>query len=225
MKVDIAGVLTVDQSFPVAVEYDGSYYHHDKVSTRRDIEKTIALLNAGYVVIRVREQTRKDKLLKLPLQHPRLLQLTHVLEHKNPVGPEDLTSLAEEIEVWIRQGKESFVEERHNLTPVVLLEAEGSDDPAPSRTRRKGLGRSGRTAAWMSALDKLAAYVEANESALVPQRYVTDDGFWLGSWVKRQRGKVSELQADQISLLEGMPGWSWLDARPAPDGGDRENPT
>ena len=56
---------------PVVVEYDGSYYHASKTS--RDVEKTRALLDSGYIVIRIRE----DDLPELPIDDNRLFQLNH----------------------------------------------------------------------------------------------------------------------------------------------------
>ena len=42
-------------------------------------------------------------------------------------------------------------------------------------------------------------------------RYVTPDGFKLGSWVIRQRNNKSKnlLSQDRIERLEALPGWSW----------------
>lgn len=59
----------------VVVEYDGSYFHNNADAVRRDIAKTHAMLNAGYTVVRVREQNN-HRLAMLPILHPRLVQLT-----------------------------------------------------------------------------------------------------------------------------------------------------
>ena len=57
----------------VAVEYDGSYYHRGKAKYRLDESKTLALLEAGYLVVRVRE----NGLEHLGVAHPSLLQLDY----------------------------------------------------------------------------------------------------------------------------------------------------
>lgn len=54
----------------VAVEYDGSYYHASASTRAKDEAKTIALLDAGYSVVRLRENT----LPRLEMDHPLLLQ-------------------------------------------------------------------------------------------------------------------------------------------------------
>jgi Zn-finger nucleic acid-binding protein len=52
------------------VEYDGLFWHKDKVDS--DIFKTVALLDAGYKVIRLRE----NQLPHLEITHPNLLQMS-----------------------------------------------------------------------------------------------------------------------------------------------------
>lgn len=71
VSLDISGVCA---GVPVVVEYDGSYFHADAVE--RDSVKTQALLDAGYVVVRVREENH-TALEPLPLVHPRLVQVSH----------------------------------------------------------------------------------------------------------------------------------------------------
>lgn len=57
----------------VAIEYDGSYYHSLGAKPERDVKVTIALLDAGFIVVRIRE----EKPFHLDMEHPRLLQLSH----------------------------------------------------------------------------------------------------------------------------------------------------
>ncbi|WP_231925987.1 zinc-ribbon domain-containing protein [Micromonospora echinofusca] len=64
-------VLTVVAERPLAVEYDGEYWHRDK--TALDLEKTADLLTSGHLVVRVRENDLPD----LPIEHPHLLQTRH----------------------------------------------------------------------------------------------------------------------------------------------------
>lgn len=70
MSVDILGEYDGKK---VAIEYDGMWYHYDKETILRDLAKTEALLNAGYIVVRIRE----GKLPDLELTSPQLLQLNY----------------------------------------------------------------------------------------------------------------------------------------------------
>ena len=49
--------------FRVGIEYDGSYWHRDKVDIDR--RKTIDLINADYYIIRIREHSEQIKLEKI----------------------------------------------------------------------------------------------------------------------------------------------------------------
>lgn len=71
MRVDMSGIHSAVGD--IAIEYDGSYYHRGDAQIARDIDKTVALLEAGYFVIRIRE----NNLPYIDLDHPRLKQLRH----------------------------------------------------------------------------------------------------------------------------------------------------
>lgn len=210
MKVDVAGVLAAEEKIRVAIEYDGSFYHYGAEREARDLKKTTTLLEAGYVVVRVREQTPKHRLSELPVRHPRLLQLAHLHDRKTPTKPEDMTSLALEIEAWIQHSESELCERRQLPVLPVYLDSQSSfGHDTPAHGTRAGMGSSGRTAAWNAAFERLRTYAGANNTALVPQRFVTEDGFWLGSWVKRQRARRDELGNQQRNQLELLPGWTW----------------
>jgi hypothetical protein len=75
-SVDIVGIYAGGR---VAIEYDGAYFHgpvHDRPGKRskqdNDVEKTSALLAAGYRVVRIRE----NQLPHLLIEHPNLFQLS-----------------------------------------------------------------------------------------------------------------------------------------------------
>jgi hypothetical protein len=79
LRVDILGEY---KGKSVIVEYDGWYWHADirakeKTAIIRDTAKTQALVDAGYVVIRIREARNDHCLVKVPVKHPNLLQLTY----------------------------------------------------------------------------------------------------------------------------------------------------
>lgn len=70
LLVDILGEFRGQQ---VVVEYDGAYWHQGK--NEHDVVKTQRLLDAGFVVVRIREQHRGLNLGFLPLSHESLLQV------------------------------------------------------------------------------------------------------------------------------------------------------
>ena len=59
----------------VSVEYDGSYFHKDALE--KDARKTLDLLNQGYRVVRVREQSKNYTLPPLDTDDPHYLELTY----------------------------------------------------------------------------------------------------------------------------------------------------
>lgn len=77
MTADIIG--TTGSGKRIVIEYDGSYWHED--TAERDILKTRTLLDAGYIVVRVREQSRYHALPFLSLEHENLYQTAHDLEY------------------------------------------------------------------------------------------------------------------------------------------------
>ncbi|MBL1074777.1 zinc-ribbon domain-containing protein [Nocardia sp. 2] len=70
------------------IEYDGAYWHRNKID--KDTEKTLALLRAGYHIVRVREGDLPD----LVLDSPRLLQIRRQASNT-------LAEIAASIAVWI----------------------------------------------------------------------------------------------------------------------------
>ncbi|MGN7187013.1 zinc-ribbon domain-containing protein [Microbacterium enclense] len=68
-RVDAFGEI---QGSPTVVEFDGGYWHANARSLQRDERKTLALLDAGFKVIRVRERPLEP----LPIKRHRLIQLS-----------------------------------------------------------------------------------------------------------------------------------------------------
>ncbi len=62
---------------------------------------------------------------------------------------------------------------------------------------------------WEEAFEKLIEYQELEGHVLVPQHYVTADGFRLGNWVKYQRKTNSNISSERRCRLDGVPGWTW----------------
>lgn len=89
MKVD---VYCEWEGLPMVVEYDGSYWHHSEASFSRDTDKTSALLNHDYLVVRFRE----NKLAHLELDHPNLLQINVQYDKDEDTSLEEAISTMEE---------------------------------------------------------------------------------------------------------------------------------
>lgn len=74
-----------------------------------------------------------------------------------------------------------------------------------------GWAVSVRDAWWQEGYAQLQRYVDENGHACPPQKYVTDSGFNLGSWVATQRqsfakGQLSEIRRKRLAKL---PDWEW----------------
>jgi hypothetical protein len=102
MAVDIHGYY---EGIPIVVEYDSWWWHSGvgnkegyASSCERDTRKTNALLNAGYLVIRVREDRSDGALPFLELSHPRLFQVpfNYLIERF------DTTSVRHEMYAWLK---------------------------------------------------------------------------------------------------------------------------
>ena len=67
------------------------------------------------------------------------------------------------------------------------------------------------SSSWDEGLGRLKAYVDEHGDACVPQKYETQDGFRLGSWVGARRHEYNSgsLAQERIVALEKYPGWTW----------------
>ena len=63
---------------------------------------------------------------------------------------------------------------------------------------------------WEDAFSRLLHYVESNGHASVPLAYIVD-GYPLGRWVIKQRGRYAEgaLDGGRRYKLQNLPGWTW----------------
>ncbi len=96
MTVDIVGQLS--DGTPVAIEYDGMYYHQQGTGPDRDMAKTKALLKAGYIVIRIRERD----LFNLKIKHSNLLQINHYFKRNDLYSRDALVGdTVAKIETWL----------------------------------------------------------------------------------------------------------------------------
>lgn len=103
LTVDILATLGSER---YAIEYDGYYFHSgihsgDKADAYlKDAQKTQALLDAGYHVVRIREDNVNGKLDFLPLSHTNLLQLHFAYNNKLKV--KDFSEAIKQIDTWIK---------------------------------------------------------------------------------------------------------------------------
>jgi superfamily II DNA or RNA helicase len=64
---------------------------------------------------------------------------------------------------------------------------------------------------WNQGFDYLKNYIEVHGDSRVSSRFITSDGYPLGSWVSHQRiTKISAVITEEhIQKLESLPYWSW----------------
>jgi hypothetical protein len=93
MAVDIIGIIKKTNKECV-IEYDGAYFHNSDDVIERDIRKTKALLNKGYIVIRIRE----NQLPFINIQHDNLFQLNHKFSTKIEKSEETFSKINE----WLK---------------------------------------------------------------------------------------------------------------------------
>jgi superfamily II DNA or RNA helicase len=65
------------------------------------------------------------------------------------------------------------------------------------------------TSSWEEGFAQAQAYAAENRDALVPDRFLTADGFQLGKWVGNQRVRRQTLSPDHRKRLEALRGWQW----------------
>jgi len=64
---------------------------------------------------------------------------------------------------------------------------------------------------WQEGFDHLREYAHHKGSALVPRKYVANDGYNLGNWVVKQRSdrRKGKLSLEQQNKLEELRDWAW----------------
>jgi superfamily II DNA or RNA helicase len=65
------------------------------------------------------------------------------------------------------------------------------------------------TSSWNFWFGLLEAYSGQEGHSRVPQRFKTEEGYGLGSWVVNQRIHKNRLTPDQMEKLKSLPKWSW----------------
>lgn len=111
---------------------------------------------------------------------------------------------------WARQhGSLASLPGRHPLAEALrrLMRRDRLDDGERRELAQLGLSFDRRGDAWRAAYDQLVAFVEEHGHAEVSWRYVTDDGFRLGHWVRSQRqravgGRITDVEREALALVD-----------------------
>jgi hypothetical protein len=62
---------------------------------------------------------------------------------------------------------------------------------------------------WEEGFSYLTQFASREGHCRVLNRYKTDDGYWLGNLVSKQRGTKNAMDPDRQQRLEALPGWVW----------------
>jgi len=62
---------------------------------------------------------------------------------------------------------------------------------------------------WEVGFSYLKKFSDREGHCRVPQRFKTDDGYLLGTWVQNQRNRKDAMEPDRRQRLEALPDWSW----------------
>lgn len=83
-----------------------------------------------------------------------------------------------------------------------------TDDRRHRLSALPGWATNTRESQWEEGFTHLEDYVSLNGDARVRDDYVADDGYRLGKWVGKQRGKWDTLTQSQRDRLVALPGWT-----------------
>ncbi|WP_285567881.1 Helicase associated domain protein [Streptomyces sp. RTGN2] len=191
MVIDADGLRMV-------LEFDGSYFHGNEQSARRDSEKSRRLRESGWIVVRIREA---------PLD---LLDPAYDVRVGFLAEPE--TAAADVLDHLVVLGLlNSAAAEQYRA-----LDAPQAQETA-SRWMRERIGEqaarrleySAQNDAWGFMFEELVAY-EADTGDCYPTDQLCVDGRNLGRWCRKQRRlqRTGRLRADRAGRLATIATWS-----------------
>ncbi len=62
---------------------------------------------------------------------------------------------------------------------------------------------------WEEGFSHLEKFVTSQGHCIFQLKYVTEDGFRLGSWLNKQRSRKNSMSLDRRLRLEALQGWTW----------------
>jgi superfamily II DNA or RNA helicase len=100
---------------------------------------------------------------------------------------------------WIANRRNDFIKKRLNEERINRLE------------NISGWVWSIRESDFEVGLLELQSYIEKYNSCSPPSKFVSENGFLLGQWVRHRRDdfRVGRLRDNQISKLDSLNGWTW----------------
>jgi hypothetical protein len=102
---------------------------------------------------------------------------------------------------WVLSQRESKIDDPHRQQRLAAL-PDWAWTPEANRLE----------AQWEKGFANLKQFSEQEGHSQVPARYKTRDGYPLGVWASKQRGKKNDgtfPDRDRQQRLEALPGWSW----------------
>lgn len=196
-------------SAQLVIEVDGRYHHEDR--DQHDLVKSDRLRDAGWHVIRVREEpleaTHADDVV-VPGDSPVKVVAGAVLQRASErgwVGRDAAETYLDELEP--RRLGEALAEAGRRR-PGKRLRVPGTP-PGPTRRDR-----------WEGNYDLLLTFFQREGHVRVPDDHV-EAGQQLGAWVGVQRSRYRRglLLSDRARRLAALTGWTWDVSRTAWEGG------
>ncbi len=149
---------------------------------------------------------RKSKLETLPrwtwnkIEQTWEDQYLHLKEYAERVGDVRIpkghvTADGYRLDVWIV--KERMRKKTMNFTQRTLLSA------------LPGWTWDVRSESWERAFNYLLEFVENEGHCHVNDKYKTDDGFTLGTWIANQRKAINSMDITRKAKFDAIPGWVW----------------
>jgi superfamily II DNA or RNA helicase len=120
-------------------------------------------------------------------------------QHRHAAIPPSLVIDGINLRTWVGEQRQQWKRGRIPAERAALLE------------KLPGWAWDPLAQAWGAAFTRLQEFAAAHGHTLVPQNYQAPDGFYLGSWVHRQRAEraAGKLLPANAARLESLAGWAW----------------